>query len=436
MSSTIRNEEDNFPTKGNEEESFEDMLAASFKTAPQVKIGEKVEAMVVAIDKENIYLEMGTRVEGFLNKAEFTEDGELTVQEGQKLHVFIVGKSHGIFRCKRYLGDAESESPGIRDESIYLALQDAYENSQRVEGKVKSASKSGFEVLVMGQKAFCPISQIDSNYCDNPDAHLNKGYTFKIIELAEEGKNIVLSRKEVLVEEDEKKAEKLWQHLELGAIYDGTVTAVKNYGAFVDIGGIEGLLHVSEISYSRIEDAQTVLKAGQDLDVEIITIDRDKRKVGFSLKKQLEDPWIEGIKKIAVGKEVLGKVVRLKPYGAFVEIMPGVDGLLHVSQLGTGKRHEHPKEVVKTGEVVKVWIKEIDESKRNISLTMQEPERSYQDDLDKIQQDQDQQVKEKGSHFAGLFDSALEEKDQDQDQEKEKDQEQEQEQEEEEQEKE
>lgn len=411
MSSITKKDENSFPGNANDEESFEDMLAASFKSAPEVKIGDKVDASVVAIDKENIYLEMGTRVEGFLNKSEFMEDGELTVKEGQALQVYVVGRSQGIFRCKRYLGDTESESPGIRDESILIALQDAYETSQRVEGKVKGASKSGFEVIVMGQKAFCPISQIDRNYCSNPDAHLNKVYTFKVIELAEEGKNIVLSRKEVLIEEEEKKAEKLWRHLEVGTIYDGTVTAVKNYGAFVDIGGIEGLLHVSEMSYGRIEDAQTILKPGQDLDVEIISIDREKRKVGFSLKTQLEDPWIEGIKKLAVGKEVLGKVVRLKPYGAFIEIMPGIDGLLHVSQLGTGKRHEHPKEVVKPGEVVKVWIKEIDEKKKNISLTMEEPERDFQTDLKKIKQDQDQQVKEKGGHFAGLLDSSLETKD-------------------------
>lgn len=406
MSNTIKRDKKDLSKKGKGPDSnFEDMLAASFKSIPEIKIGDKVDASVVAIDKENIFLEMGTRVEGFVNKAEFIEDGELVIKEGQTIQVYVVGKSQGILICKRYLGTAESESPEIQDESIYFALQDAYENSSPVEGKVKEAAKAGFEVTVMGQKAFCPISQIEKHYCENPDNHLNKIYTFKIIEFSEDGHNIVLSRKEVLLEEEERKAEKKWQQVEVGRIYDGIVTAVKKYGAFVDIGGIEGLLHVSEISYGRIDDVSSVLKVGQTLNVEVINIDRDKRKVGFSLKTQLEDPWIQGLKDLSVGQEILGKVVRLKPYGAFVEILPGVDGLLHISQLGTGKRHDHPKEVVKPGDVVKVWILEINESKKTISLTMEEPEIDFKKDLKKLKKDQDKQVKERGGRFTGLFDS-------------------------------
>ena len=210
MSSEIKTIGSSPPNQAGGQDSFEDMLAESFKSAPGVRIniGDKIDATVVAIDKDNVFVEMGPRIEGFVNKADFIEDGELTVKEGQKVQVYVAGKSQGMFQCKRHLGTVESEAGGIRDESILIALQDAYENSSPVEGRVKGAAKSGFEVTVMGQKTFCPISQIDKNYCDNPAAHVNKTYTFKIIEFAEEGKNIVLSRKEILIEEDEKKAEK------------------------------------------------------------------------------------------------------------------------------------------------------------------------------------------------------------------------------------
>ncbi|MCK5058051.1 MAG: S1 RNA-binding domain-containing protein [Candidatus Aminicenantes bacterium] len=411
MSSEIKTIGSNPPNKSEDQDSFEDMLAESFKSTTGIKIniGDKVDATVAAIDKDNVFVEMGPRIEGFVNRAEFIEDGELTVKEGQAIQVYVAGKSQGMFQCKRYLGSVGSELSGGRDESILIALQDAYENSSPVEGKVKEAAKSGFEVNVMGQKSFCPISQIDKNYCDNPAVHVNKTYTFKIIEFAEEGKNIVLSRKEILLEEDDKKAEKMWQKLEEGKVYDGWVTAVKKYGAFVDIGGIDGLLHVSEISYGRIEDAQNVLKVGQDLKVEIISIDRDRRKVGFSLKSQLEDPWIQGIKELSVGKEVMGKVIRLKPYGAFIEVLPGVDGLLHISQLSGDKRHDHPKEVVKPGDMVKIWIREIDEKKKNISLTMVEPERDIGKDLRELKEEQDRQVEESGGQFADQLDSTREE---------------------------
>lgn len=399
------------PKEGNEEEAnFEEMLAASFKSTPQINIGDKVEAVIVNIDRDNIFLEMGTRAEGFVNKAEFVEDGKLTVKEGQNLEVYVVGKSQGIFKCKRYLGAADSDSTEIKDESIYNALRDAFENSQPVEGKVKEVKKSGFEVAVMGQKAFCPISQVDKVYCDNPEKHVNKLYTFKIIEFAEDGNNIVLSRKEILLEEDERKAEKLWQELEVGKIYEGTVTAVKKYGAFIDIGGIDGLLHVSEISFGRVDDVQDLIKVGQTLKVKAINIDRSKRRIGFSLKTQLEDPWSKGLKQLKVGDEIKGKVVRMKPYGAFIEILPGLDGLLHVSRLGTGKRHDHPKEVMRTGDVVTVWVAEINENKKTISLTMEEPEIDFSKDLKNLKKEQEKQEKDQGGQLSDLLDSPEEKK--------------------------
>ncbi len=406
MSPTANNDENSRAGTGNDSElSFEDMLAASFKPAPTINIGDRVEALVVSIDKENIFLEMGTRVEGFLNRSEFTKDGKLEVKEGQTLQVYVVGRSQGILQCKRYLGSTDAGTPEIRDEAVFMALKEAFDNSSPIEAKITGEAKSGFEVTVMGQKGFCPLSQIEIGYCESPQSHLNKTYTFKIIDFAEDGKNIVLSRKEILLEEEERKTEKLWQAVVVGNIYDGVITAVKKYGAFVDIGGVEGLLHVSEISYGRIEDAREQLNEGQELKVEVIDIDRVKRKVSFSLKSQLEDPWTEAMRTLAVGAEIQGKVVHIKPYGAFIEIIPGLQGLLHVSRLGTGKRHEHVKEVLKTGDTVKVWVQEINDKKKTISLTMEEPKQDYTEELKKLKEEQDEQVQKSGGQLAGAFEA-------------------------------
>lgn len=403
MSNTLRRDQNGRATDGKEAEpNFEELLAASFKPAPPISIGDRVEALIVAIDRENIFLEMGTRVEGFVNKLEFIEDGKLIVKEGQRIKVFVAGKSQGILHCKRHLGSAEKDTSDFENEAVYFALKDAYESSLSVEGRVKEMGKAGFEVTVMGQRTFCPISQIERSYCENPESHINKVYTFKIIEFKEDGKRIVLSRKEILLEEEDKKTDKLWQGIELGAVYEGTVTSVKKYGAFLNIGGVDGLLHVSEISYGRTEDAQDVIKAGQKLKVKVIDIDREKRKMSFSLKTQLENPWYQALKELKVGQEIMGKVVRLKPYGAFIEVLPGLDGLLHVSHLSRDKKHEHPKEVMKPGDVLKLWILEIDEKKKTIALTMEEPERDISNDLRQLQEEQDKQAKESAGSFAGL----------------------------------
>ncbi len=403
MSNTIKRDQNGRAADGKEAEpNFEKLLAASFKPAPPISIGDRVEALIVAIDRDNIFLEMGTRVEGFVGKSEFIEDGKLTVKEGQRIKVFIVGKSQGILHCKRHLGGAEKETYDFESDAVYFALKEAFENASPVEGRVKEMGKAGFDVTVMGQRTFCPISQIERSYCENPESHVNKIYTFKIIEFKEDGKRIVLSRKEILLEEEDKKTDKLWQGIELGAVYEGTVTSVKKYGAFLNIGGVDGLLHVSEISYGRTEDAQDVIKAGQKLKVKVIDIDREKRKMSFSLKTQLENPWEQALKELKEGQEIMGKVVRLKPYGAFIEVLPGLDGLLHVSHLSREKKHEHPKEVMKPGDVVKLWILEIDEKKRTIALTMVEPDRNIDQDLQQLQAEQDRQVRESAGSFDGL----------------------------------
>ena len=250
----------------------------------------------------------------------------------------------GIFHCTSRLRQAgRSDSRQAKDSPSLALLREAYAAHIPVEGRVKAVNKGGFDVQVMGQKAFCPISQIERKYCQNPETHLEQTYSFLISQYEEDGRNIVIGRKELLQAESREKARLLWQELEVNQVREGTVTSVHDYGAFVDIGGVEGLLHVSEISHQKLQSAQEALQPGQKLTVAILKLDREANKISLSLKALLDDPWTAAGDKLAVGAEFTGKVVHLKPFGAFIELFPGVTGLLHISRLGADRRVNHPK---------------------------------------------------------------------------------------------
>jgi small subunit ribosomal protein S1 len=392
------------------DDSFKELMDQPFEPVRAISVGNEVEATVIGFDSDNIYLDLGSRLDGVVKKAEYMISGELTVAEGDVITVFINGKRQGTWLCSGRLGATGEDEKKTRQTAALMALEEAFNKDKAVEGQVVTVTKGGFEVEIMGVKTFCPLSQIDINYCDNPEDHLEQFYAFKIIRFEEQGENIVVSRRELLEHEAAKKAESFWRELDESRTYEGEVTTVLNYGAFVDIGGIEGLLHVSEISYERLKSAEDALTVGEKIEVTIKSLDRQLRKVSFSRKSLLEDPWTAAVKKLSSGAEFQGKVVRMKTFGAFIELFPGVDGLVHVSRLGTGRRHQHPKEVLKIGDIVMVRVMDIDEENRKISLTMEKQEGDFSRDLAKIRKDQDKQVKSAPTHMASLFDEALNKK--------------------------
>lgn len=399
------------------DDSFGQLLNESFVPAKTLEVGEELEATIIGFDNDYVYLDLGTRLDGAVRRQELMIDGELIANESDKVTVFITGQGDGIWYCSCRLTSNGAGSISQRDQdpkqiAALKALEEAFNKNLTVEGQVTAVTKGGFEVQLMGLKSFCPLSQIDVQYCKNPGEHLDKMYMFKIVQFEESGNNIVVSRREYLEVEAKKKAEQMWQQIEKGGVYKGTVTAVRDYGAFVDIGGIEGLLHVSEISYERIQKAGDKLQVGEQMEVAIKDIDRQHRKISLSVKSLMEDPWDTLIKKIKVGKEFQGKVVKMKTYGAFVELFPGVHGMVHISKLGTDRVHRHPKEVLKTGEIITVRVLDIDEVNRKISLTMEKEEGDFSDDLKKLKKDQDQATKSSPSQMANLVDNALSEEDQ------------------------
>ena len=389
------------------EESFEQLMEESFKPVRSFEIGDEIDAYVIGFDKENVFLDMGTRLDGVLKRSDLSEKENQKLAEGQGIKVFITGKSGGAWQCSTRLGGGDTSGEDSHRNASLMALEDAFNRNLPVEGKITEVTKGGFEVQVMGVKTFCPISQIDKHYCDNPDVHLNQTYTFEIIRFEEEGNNIVVSRKEYLQHEARKEAEAFWEELNEDDVYDGVITAIRDFGAFVDIGGIEGLLHISEIAYERIDDAGKVLQVGQTVKVAVKNIDRIRRKVSLSAKALLDDPWVAAVEKLSPGSEVKGKVVRLKTFGAFVEIFPGVDGLVHISKLGTDRRHQHPKEVLKVGDIIDVRVLEIDAAGRKISLTMEKEEGDYSKDLDRLKKEQENVVKSKPGHMSELVEQAI-----------------------------
>ena len=396
------------PAAAKGEESFADMLKASFRPVAHVKVGEVASGKVISIGKDNIFLDLGIRAEGMIDRDECERQGELTIKAGDPLQVLVTSFRDGIFHCTVRLRQAgRGDSRTAKDSPSLTMLREAHAARIPVEGRVKAVNRGGFDVQVMGQKAFCPISQIERNYCQKPEAHLEQTYSFLVTQFEEDGRNIVVGRKELLQAEEREKSQRLWQDLQVNQVREGTVTSVHDYGAFVDIGGTEGLLHVSEISYEKIQSAKDILQPGQKLQVAVIKLDPDAGKISLSLKALLADPWTAASDKLGVGTQVAGRVVHMKPFGAFVEIFPGVTGLLHVSRLGSERRVSHPKEILTVGDEVQVRILAIDPLRKTLSLTMEEPEEDISGELERLKGKQDQDLKSSGGTMADMLDTAF-----------------------------
>lgn len=353
------------------DDDFEAMLAASEQTATQVSIGDRVNARVIRTGRDYLFLDLGTRDEGLLMREEATDkNGDLSLEVGDTVSVYVTAFRDGAVLCGRTIGSGGHESKADDKAAVFETLKNALDSGMPIEGTVKESVKGGFSVRILGQRAFCPISQIDRAYCESPDEHLNRTYQFQITKLEEGGRNIVVSRRKFLELEAEEAAARMWQELQVGQSYTGRVTSIKPYGAFVDLGGVEGLIHVSELGYDRVRDPSDVLSKDQEVTVSIKELDRHKNRISLSLKALMDDPWNEVAESVKVNQVLAGRVTRTAQFGAFVELMPGVEGLVHISQLTAEKRVRSPLEVVSADEEVTVRVLEVDPVNRRISLTM------------------------------------------------------------------
>jgi small subunit ribosomal protein S1 len=345
------------------EESFADMFEKSYVQRDRLEPGQMVETTIVKISGDWIFLDLGGKGEGYLEKKEMIdESGNLLAKEGDRVRAYFMSSENNEMHFTTKIGSG----PGKQNQ-----LEDAWKNGIPVDGTVAKEIKGGFEVKVGGTvRAFCPFSQMGIRRDENQADYIGRSLSFTIAEYAEGGRNIVLSRRAILDQEKREKKQALKETLKEGAKIRGKVTSIQKFGAFVDIGGVEGLLPVSEIAWTRTEKVSDLLSVGQEVEVIIKKLDWDSDRFSFSLKDALPDPWdlVEGA--FPVGSYHTGTVSRIAAFGAFVTLKEGVDGLIHISKMGAGRRINHPREVVKEGQSVEVQVEAVDLAARRISLAL------------------------------------------------------------------
>ena len=359
-----------------DDKSFAELFEQSFKKPSRLEPGQKVEAVIVKITDEWVFLDLGDKSEGCLDKKELLDaEGNLTVAEGDRVSAYFLSSESNerIFTTKVSGGAAGNQY-----------LEDAFHSRIPVEGVAEKEIKGGYEIKIAGSvRGFCPFSQMGLRRADNPQDVIGKKLLFKITEYRDNGRSLVLSNRKVLEEERERIREELKKTLTKDMVLNGTVISLRPFGAFVDIGGVEALLPISEVGWSRIEDLGSVLSPGQELEVKVMELDWEKNRISVSLKAALPDPWLQLPARFPEGSCHAGTVAHLAPFGAFVTLAPGIDGLIHISQLGQGKRINHPREVLAEGQAIEVRVIKIDtESKRlSLALASSSPQEQEEDDF-------------------------------------------------------
>jgi small subunit ribosomal protein S1 len=363
-----------------DDDDFAAMFTASEqgkpKHAKRPKIGDVVKGTIVNIGKDAVFVDLGGKAEGQLDRAQVTDhEGKLLVKLGDVVEARVASDTGGSLSLRVKLG----RGPEARAE-----LAQAQDLGIPVDGLVTEVVKGGLSVDVAGVRGFCPASQIDVRFVDDLAVYVGQKLTFRITRY-EPPRNLVLSRRALLEEENELKSAELRKHLVPGLVVHGKVVGFKPFGAFVDLGGIEGMLHVSELGYSRVEKPEDVLALGQEIDVVVLKVEpaqgKDKERISLSLKALGNDPWSDAVAKLATGQHVKGTITRLQPFGAFVELAPGVEGLVHISELGAGRRINHPKEVVAAGQQVEAVVLGIDLERRRLSLSLADSKEAAPDEV-------------------------------------------------------
>ena len=353
--------------ESNEEKSFAELFEQTEVRKDFLKPGQKIEATIVKITQDWLFLDLGGKSEGYLDRKELAdENGNLSVKEGDSIEAYFLSSKHNekLFTTRISAGD-----------SARTHIEEVWRNGIPIEGVVEKEIKGGFEIKLAGDmRGFCPYSQIDLRRTENAKDYIGRRLPFRIIEYGERGRNIILSARAIMEEQRKKQEEARKAELHEGMLVKATVVSIRDFGAFVDIGGLQGLLPISEIGWDRVEDIYARLSVGQTFDVIIAKMDSQNNRISFSLKQTVSDPWNEVDAKYPEGTFHAGTVVRLMKFGAFVNLGPGVDGLLHISKLGKGKRIVHPSDVVKEGQAIEVRIDAIDRDQKRISLSIAEVE--------------------------------------------------------------
>ena len=351
-------------------DDFAQMLEESF-TQGSPQEGAVVKGIVVGIEKDLAVIDVGAKTEGRVALREFAAPGrQADIKIGDTVEVYLE-------RVENALGEAVLSRDKARREESWGKLEKAFSSNEKVQGVIFNQVKGGFTVDLDGAVAFLPRSQVDIRPIRDVSPLMNQPQPFQILKMDRRRGNIVVSRRTVLEETRAEQRQELVQNLEEGQVIDGVVKNITDYGAFVDLGGIDGLLHVTDIAWRRVNHPTEVLNIGQQVKVKIIKINHETHRISLGMKQLQDDPW-QGIEaKYPVGARYKGRVTNITDYGAFVELEPGIEGLIHVSEMSWTKKNVHPGKIVSTSQEVDVQILEVDPVKRRISLglkqTLQNP---------------------------------------------------------------
>jgi len=371
--------------------------------------GQIIDGKVIEVTDEGLFVDIGSKTEGFVPRREVAQDPVENiadhVQPGQDIKVFFLGTDDdGAARLSKKRADIEE---------AWNRVTQAQKDQSVITGKATKVVKGGL-VVDVGLRGFIPASHIAIEYVEDLEQFVGQELEMKVLEVEKKNNNVVLSRRKVLEQDQEKKKGETLDSIGQGDVVDGRVTKIVDFGAFIDIGGIEGLLHISEMSWGRIEHPSRVLKEGQETEVKVLSVDKEAERISLGLKQILPDPWDEFVDKYSVGDHVEGTITKTVSFGAFMEIENGIEGLIHISQLA--QRHvETPDEVVKKGDKVTAKIININENERKVGLSLKEMEEEKQKKEAKEITDQ---AKEEGNITIGDMVGDLFEKDEDEEEEK------------------
>jgi small subunit ribosomal protein S1 len=359
----LETQNNNLPAEENEqditrEEDFAELVESSFN---KVQEGEVVTGVVVQITNESVMVDVGSKSEGQIPIEQFLdEEGQLTVKVGDDVQVFLedTEESSGQVRISK------SKADKIR---IWEEIAEVCETEKTISGKVIARVKGGLQVDI-GVSAFLPGSQVDLRPVRNFEKYIGETYEFNVLKYNRKRGNIVLSRRPLLEKARDRKKEIIRLAMEGDGICMGTVKNITDYGAFIDLGGIDGLLHITDMSWGRINHPADILKVGDQIQVKVLKFDQDKERVSLGLKQIQPDPWADVEQKYPIDEKLIGKVVSITDYGIFVELEKGVEGLVHVSEMAWTKKPRHPSKIVQVGEEVEVIVLQVDKEQKRISL--------------------------------------------------------------------
>ncbi|HEY7190242.1 MAG TPA: S1 RNA-binding domain-containing protein [Vicinamibacterales bacterium] len=343
-----------------QEEDFAAMFEAS-EHARRVTKGQIIDGMVVAIGEESALVDVGGKSEATIAIAELKDDdGRVEVKVGDRIKAMVVSTAGELKLSRRLaLGAATAAQ-----------LEDAFHSRLPVEGKVERAVKGGYEVRIARQRAFCPFSQIDVVRGTDPAQHEGHVYKFRITEYKEGGRNIIVSRRALLEEEQQANAAEVRKSIVEGAVITGRVVSARDFGAFIDLGGgVQGLLHVSEMAWERVPDARQFVTIGDEITVKVLRVDADKQKISLGLKQLAADPWSRAAETYKVGQLRTGRVTRVAEFGPFVELEPGIEGLVPLSESGV-PREGDVKKAFRVGSELQVVVLDVDAAARRIRLSV------------------------------------------------------------------